>query len=100
MGLARGDRVSRADGGGPATTEKQKISPAVAEAILADFRGPGYYRDPKLLAGFLEGQYGRLPKTTRAAEVAEAILADLQGAAYYQDARTLADFLQGNFERA
>lgn len=79
---------------------EQTISTTVAEAILADFRGAAYYKDPRILAEFLEGQYRTLPKTTSAQDVANAILADLKGAAYYQDAKVLAAYLQGALERA
>ena len=79
-------------------TDKQATSTKVAEAILADLRGAAFYNDPKILAEFLQDQYGRSPAISRASEVADAILADLRGGyAYYKDPKILAEYLRGNF---
>jgi hypothetical protein len=66
-----------------------------AEAIVDDLRGAAYYRDPKVLASFLQIQFGG--SAARASEVADAVVDDLRGAAYYRDAEVLAEFLGGKF---
>lgn len=64
-----------------------------AHAILEDRRGADYYKDPEILASFLEGKLG----VTRedADKTAKAILADRSGSDYYKDPKILAQFLGG-----
>jgi hypothetical protein len=65
-----------------------------AEAIADDLRGAGFYRDPAILADFLEGQLGSLASREAIKRTAEAIADDLRGAGYYRDPAILAKFLE------
>jgi hypothetical protein len=66
-----------------------------AQAIVDDLRGAAYYKDPKILAEFLQNTLGG--SAERSSQVAAAILDDLRGAAYYKDPKILAGFLEGQF---
>ena len=74
-----------------------KTATEVAKAIVDDLRGAGYYKDPKVLAGFLQGQFERSATSETAAEAAQSIVDDLNGSAYYKDPEVLAGFLEGKF---
>jgi len=65
------------------------------DAIVEDLRGAAYYKDPEVLAAFLQSRLGGSPD--RASEAAAAVVDDLRGAAYYKSADVLADFLEGKF---
>lgn len=67
----------------------------VAEAILEDLRGAGYYRDPAILGQYLRGHVGPQGKPETVAETAGWILDDLRGAGYYKDPEVLAGLLEG-----
>ena len=71
----------------------------VADAILDDMRGAQFYRDPVILARFLEDRFGPQASGEAARQTAAAILSDLAGAAYYRDPKILADFLEGTLGR-
>jgi hypothetical protein len=66
-----------------------------AEAIVADLGGAAYYKDPQILATFLQSRFGG--SAEQAAKVAAAVVEDLRGAAYYADAEVLAGFLNGQY---
>jgi hypothetical protein len=65
----------------------------VANEILADLKGAGYYKDPEILAAYLEGKLNRTQTKDAAKEVAKAILDDWGGARYYKNPEILASFL-------
>lgn len=71
------------------------LAQKVAQAISDDRRGADYYKDPKVLADFLRGQFN---STQEAAEdTAKSIESDRNGADYYENPERLADFLGGRF---
>jgi len=70
----------------------------VADAILEDIRGAGFYRDPVTLTRFLEDRFGPRASGETARQTAEAIVSDLDGAGYYRDPQILAQFLEGRLE--
>ena len=59
-------------------------------------KGADYYKDPKLLAGSLSGQFARSGEAAQ--NVADEIARDRQGADYYEDEEILAQFLSGRFQ--
>ncbi len=67
----------------------------VAEEIVEDLNGAGYYKDPAVLATFLARRFEAAGETGKTQAVAQAIAEDLNGAAYYMDPRILASFLDG-----
>jgi hypothetical protein len=69
-----------------------------ARAILEDRRGADYYKDPEILAKFLEGKLG--VRREDAAKTAKAILDDRSGADYYKDPKILAELLDGELRSA
>lgn len=72
-----------------------EISLKVAEEIVEDLNGAGYYKDPAILASFLTKRFEAAGETGKAPKVAQAIVDDLNGAAYYMDPKLLASFLDG-----
>lgn len=71
------------------------LSQTVAQAISDDRRGADYYKDSKVLADFLHGQFGSTHEA--AEEAAKSIASDRNGADYYKNPEILADFLGGRF---
>lgn len=72
-----------------------EISVKVAQEIVEDLNGAGYYKDPAVLASFLAQRFEAAGETGKAQKVAQAIVDDLNGAAYYMDPKILASFLDG-----
>ena len=68
----------------------------LAKQIVEDLSGGAqYYKDPQVLAGFLQGSLGPSAAAAKGSEVAKAILEDWRGARYYADPEILAQFLEG-----
>ncbi len=67
----------------------------VAEAIVDDLKGAGYYKDEAVLASFLKKKFVAAGESGKVQKVAQAIVNDLNGAAYYMDPKILAAFLDG-----
>ena len=65
----------------------------VAQEILDDRRGYEYYRDTKILSGYLEGALGI--SKSKAEQIAKAIQEDRRGANFYENPEILAEFLAG-----
>ena len=72
-----------------------ELATEIAEAIVDDFKGPGYYKDPAILASFLDRRFGATGEPGKAQEVAQTIVDDINGAAFYMDPKILAQFLDG-----
>ena len=72
-----------------------ELAAEVAEEIVNDLKGAGYYRDKAILASFLKKKFGAAGESEKAQKVAQAIVDDLNGAAYYMDPKILAAFLEG-----
>ena len=72
----------------------------VADAILDDLRGAGYYRDVDALTDLLHRRFAPAATREAAMDAAKAILADLEGAGYYRDRGVLAAFLESRFGAA
>ena len=72
-----------------------ELATEIAEAIVGDFKGPGYYKDPAILASFLDKRFEASGEPGKAQEVAQAIVDDINGAAFYMDPKILAQFLDG-----
>lgn len=68
----------------------------VAQAIIDDLQGAGYYKDPNTLLEFLEQKFEQIGERGSAQEVARAILSDLNESAYFGDLEILAAYLEGH----
>ena len=76
-----------------------RTAQAAAEAILDDLHGAAYYQDPRILAGYLEGQFGLSQPSAEAMSAADVIATDLRGAKYYGELDNLARFLDERLGR-
>ena len=69
----------------------------IAEAIIEDWKGSGYLKDPHILTNFLKEQFTSTENSEVINEVANLIVDDLNSAGYYKDPKVLSDFLEGKF---
>ncbi len=70
----------------------------IAEAIIEDWKGSGYLKDPNVLTNFLKEQFTSIKNTEPIEEISNLIVDDLNSAGYYKDLKILSDFLEGKLK--
>lgn len=66
----------------------------IAEAIIEDWKGSGYFKDPHILTNFFKEQFASINNSEAIEEVANLIVDDLNSAGYYKDPKILSDLLE------